>query len=171
MEMHRNNWYIIDDKTKPISFETISQDKYNVLHNKLYSYALSYYCDINDIDKNSYRWIEDIDLTKQYWESTYVIKISRTPFKDGKRIYFTHEKVNLRPYWKCSYYISNKQLSYVDCNLNLIESEYPNMNQIDYIDYVNEKIRLLDKLTDQTTWVTFDQLPPETQINSESFVK
>ena len=136
---------------------------YNISSNSSLSYVS--YITANEY-KNSYRWIEKSDINKNYWEPSYLFRISRYPQKINSVNRFSKTLIDLQPYWKNEYTIA-KRNSYFNDNMFLFNDDEPHIYEVDYIDYMKEKIRINDKLTEQKIWMKFNTLKTDIQKNQD----
>lgn len=144
-----------------------SYNSYISSYNVSTSSSLSYvsYITANEY-KNSYRWIEKSDINKNYWEPSYLFRISRYPQKINSVNRFSKTLIDLQPYWKNEYTIA-KRNSYFNDNMFLFNDDEPHIYEVDYIDYMKEKIRINDKLTEQKIWMKFNTLKTDIQKNQD----
>lgn len=159
----------INNVYNPISFNDIVKDKQLIIHNRLYKDALSkYLIDISNNDKeiynsyiNDYKFIE-INNNDNYLEPTYVMKI--------KVSYpFNKEKIFLGKYWN-NKYLKDIQTKYE----NLIiqhNKENIDLSEIEYYDYINEKVQLGNKYNNNKILIKFSDLNNKIKPNKYMFYK
>lgn len=166
IKLNINNIY------NPISFTGVLNNKYEKIHILLYKTALFNYFDyiirtelgddkdditkynekLNELLQNN-KWVE-IDRHKDYKEPTKVLRIS-------KNKPFTKEKIDLTKYWNNEYLVKYdtqlENLLFTQNNENLINSE------IEYYDYINERVQLGNKFTNDKIIINFKDLNNATQ--------
>ena len=156
--------YCLDDNSYEYINLPFKKDK-SIIDDKIYNFSY-----INDC---SYLWrfIEYIPNDSEYFEPSYVVIQSRTkPFRylktlNGSKYHW------LNSCWN-NEYIIEKQYEITDSKniLNSIESDIENY-EIIYIDYINGKYKLYDKISGKTKWIKFEEIDFDTTQINDSILK
>jgi hypothetical protein len=179
----------INNIYNPISFNDVVQNKTNTIHNTLfndalnryicytaynmsYSYNLSYsyntIYNYNDIYEHcindlitSYKWVERI-VNNDYIMPSYVLQIYR-------KKPFNKKLIDLTKYWNNEYII--KQKSNNDIIKDKENNELLTISEIEYYDYIKEKVQLGNKENDDKITIKFSELNEKIKPNKNLFFK
>ena len=131
------NYNDFNQMSHKMTFQDYTNDKYNEVHTELFNRALDRYIVENNIDKNEYKFIEF--KSKNYYEPS-VVCIKRLTYP------YDTKKVSLEKYWdKYQFNNDNKEIN----NDFLEDKVNPEMLEIVNINYVTNKVTLLDKNTEK----------------------
>ena len=126
-------------------YNIINDNSINI-HNQLFNKAIEKYCLKNNIDKNNFKIIDKEN-------SENILKPSTAIFISNNQLNY----VDLTDYWNMNYY-NNSYCNSTSSNELLLDENNKKYIEIEYIDYVNERIQFKNKFTNKKFYIKFNKL-------------
>lgn len=124
----------------------IIYDNSIVIHKQLFSKAIEKYCFDNNINKNDFKIID-----KENNEN--ILKPSTAIFINNNELKY----IDLTDYWDMTYY-NNSYNKTNNINELLLDEYNKKYIDIEYIDYVNERVQFKNKFTNKKFYIKFNKL-------------
>jgi hypothetical protein len=155
-------------RNNPVGFYDYINDKYTIIHKRLYKNALHKLLvdlakddNVNDADDIN-KWIDDFYKThkiieilpEEYYSPSDIIIYN-------KKFPYNSTKYNLSKYWENYQYLKQDK----DINDLLLDEDTLKYAEIIYIDYINSKCKFKSKLTGEEFWVDFNYINNNTKLS------